>query len=51
MTIACFTLYIGFLFLHVFWIIHYILRLPGKGFLEFEMAASVKTSMADACAS
>ena len=49
--IACFTLYVDFLFLNVFWIIHYILRLPGKGFLEIELAASVKTSMADACAS
>jgi len=51
MAIACFTLYIGFLFLNVFWIIRYILRLPAKGFLELELAASVKTSMADACAS
>jgi hypothetical protein len=51
MAIACFTLYVVFLFLHVFWIIHYILRLPVKGFLEFELAASVKMSMADACTS
>jgi len=51
MAIACVTLYVRFLFLNVFWIIHYILRLPGKGFLDFELAASLKTSMADACAS
>jgi len=51
MAIACVTLYVGSLFRNVFWIIHYILRVPGKVFLDFELAASVKTSMADACAS
>jgi hypothetical protein len=51
MAIACVTLYVGLLFLHVAWIINCILRLPGIGFVEFELAASLKTSMADACAS
>lgn len=51
MAIACVTLYVGFIFLHVVWMINCILRLQGIGFLELELTASVKTSLADACPS